>query len=278
MVVARPDLGGRLAILKIHSRRLPLAEDVDLEVQARGTIGFTGADLENLVNEAALGAARRNAEQVCQSDFEAARDKVMMGSERRSLVVSAEDRRIAAYHEAGHALVALLTPEDSDPVHKVTIVPRGSGEGLTQTLPTEDRLHLTRARMLARIRHGLAGRAAEELVFGHQSTGAASDLASATRRAHEMVCRYGMSELGPIYLEDNTGGTVFLGRDWTNHRNYSEKKAGEIDREISRMLHDLYADTLRRLREHRPLLDRIAEALLERETLDGSDLAVLMAG
>jgi len=278
VIVAPPDLAGRLAILKIHSRRMPLAEDVDLKVQARGTIGFTGADLENLVNEAALGAARRDAEQVSQADLETARDKVTMGGERRSLVVSAADRRIAAYHEAGHALVALLTPEDSDPVHKVTIVPRGSGVGLTQTLPTEDRVHLTRARMLARIRHGLAGRAAEELVFGHQSTGCASDLASATHRAHEMVCRYGMSELGPIYLKEGTGGEVFLGRDWTSRRNYSEKKAAEIDHEVSRMLHDLYADALRRLREHRPLLDRIAEALLDRETLDGGDLEVLMAG
>jgi len=279
VVVASPDLAGRLAILKIHSRGVPLAEDVDLKVEARGTIGFTGADLENLVNEAALGAARRDAEQVCQADLETARDKVMMGSERRSLVVSAEDRRIAAYHEAGHALMALLTPEDSDPVHKVTIVPRGSAVGLTQILPTEDRYHTTRARILARIRHGLAGRAAEELVFGHLSTGSASDLANATHQAHQMVCRYGMNQrIGPIYLEENTGGAVFLGRDWLSRRSYSESTAGEIDHEIRRMLHDLYADALRRLREHRPLLDRIAAALLERETLDSGDLVALMAG
>ena len=175
--------------------------------------------------------------------------------------------------------MALLTPEDSDPVHKVTIVPRGSALGLTQTLPTDDRHHTTRARIVAGIRHGLAGRAAEELVFGHLSTGAASDLASATHRAHQMVCRYGMSErIGPIYLEESKGGEVFLGRDWMSRRSYSENKAGEIDREISRMLHDLYADALRRLREHRPLLDRIAEALLERETLDGGDLVALMVG
>jgi cell division protease FtsH len=279
VVVPRPDLAGRLAILKIHSRRVPLAEDVELEVQARGTIGFTGADLENLVNEAALGAARRDAEQVDQADLETARDKVMMGSERRSLVVSAEDRRISAYHEAGHALVALLTPEDSDPVHKVTIVPRGSAVGLTQILPREDRVRTTRVRLLARIRHGLAGRAAEELVFAHFSTGAASDLVSTTRRARRVVCRYGMSErIGPVYLEESGGDEVFLGRDWMSRQSYSEKKAAEIDHEVSRILRDLYADALRCLREHRSLLDRIAEALLERETLDGGDLALLMAG
>jgi cell division protease FtsH len=279
VVVPTPDLAGRLAILKIHSRRLPLADEVDLEVQARGSIGFTGADLENLVNEAALGAARRDAKRVGQSDFEAARDKVMMGTERRSLVVSAADRRIAAYHEAGHALVALLTPEDSDPVHKVTIIPRGTALGLTQILPSEDRLSTTKSRILAQIRHGLAGRAAEELVFAHFSTGAAGDLETATKRAHRMVCRYGMSELiGPVCLEASGGGEVFLGRDWMSHRSYGEKKAAEIDNEVSRMLRDLYADAMRRLREHRVLLDRIAEALLDRETLDSGDLALLMAG
>jgi cell division protease FtsH len=279
VVVAVPDVAGRLAILKIHSRRMPLADDVDLMVQARGTIGFTGADLENLVNEAALGAARRDASQVCQVDLETARDKVMMGSERRSLVVSAEDLRIAAYHQAGHALMALLTPEDSDPVHKVTIVPRGSGVGLTRTLPSEDRVLTTRTRILARIRHGLAGRAAEELVFEHFSTGAASDLASATGRARRMICRYGMSErIGPVYLDGSEGEQVFLGRDWTSRPSYGEKKAAEIDHEVSRMLRDLYADALQHLREHRALLDRIAEALLERETLDSRDLALLMAG
>jgi cell division protease FtsH len=279
VVVSAPDLAGRVAILKIHTRRVPLAEDVDLEVQARGSIGFTGADLENLVNEAALGAARRDAERVGQCDFEEARDKVMMGSERRSLVVSAADRRIAAYHEAGHAVVALLTPEDSDPVHKVTIIPRGTALGLTQILPSEDRLSTTRSRMLAQIRHGLAGRAAEELVFSHFSTGAAGDLASATQCAHRMICRYGMSErIGPVCLEGSGSEELFLGRDWMNQRRYGEKQAAEIDNEVSRMLRELYDDALRRLREHRNLLERVAEALLEHETLDSGDLALLMAG
>jgi cell division protease FtsH len=277
--VPRPDLLGRLAILQIHSRRLPLAPDVDLEVQARGTIGFAGADLENLANEAALCAARRDAERVHREDFEVARDKVTLGAERRSFVVSSRDRRIAAYHEAGHALVALLTPEESDPVHKVTIVPRGPELGITQMLPSEDRVRTTRARMRAKIRHTLAGRAAEELVFGHRSTGAAGDLASATRRAHRMVCRYGMSQrIGPVFLGESAGEEVFLGRDWTQRRSYSEKKAAEIDQEIAHLLREIYDEALRRLREHRTLLDRIAAALLERETLDGGDLALLMAG
>jgi len=197
---------------------------------------------------------------------------VMLSSERRSLVISAADRRIAAYHEAGRVLMALLTPEDSDPVHKVTIVPRGSSVGLTQTLPSEDRVRTTRARLLARIRHGLAGRAAEELVFGRWSTASASDLARSTRRAREMVCRYGMSErLGPVCLEESGSEEVFLGRDWTSRRSYSEEKSAGIDHEVGRMLRNLYADALQRLREHRSLLDRIAEALLERETLDGGD-------
>jgi len=279
VVVPLPDLRGRLAILQIHSRRLPLAPDVDLEVQARGTIGFAGADLENLVNEAALWAARRDGERVHREDFEMARDKVTLGTERRSFVVSSHDRRIAAYHEAGHALVALLTPEDSDPVHKVTIVPRGPGLGITQTLPSEDRVRTTRARMLAKIRHTLGGRAAEELIFDHRSTGAADDLASATRRAHRMVCRYGMSQrIGPVFLGESAGEEIFLGRDWTQRRSYSKKKAAEIDREIAQLLREMYDDALRRLREHRALLDRIAAALLERETLDGEELALLMAG
>ena len=185
----------------------------------------------------------------------------MLSSERRSLVVSAADRRIAPYHEAGHVLVALLTPEDSDPVHKVTIIPRWTALSLTQMLPSEDRICTTRTRILARIRHGLAGRAAEELVIVHFSTGAASDLASATQRAHRMACRYGMSvRIGPVCLEESGGEEVFLGRDWMSQRGYSEKKAAEIDNEVSRMRRDLYADALRRLREHRSLLDRIAEA------------------
>ena len=192
VVVPRPDLRGRLQILKIHTRRVPLADDVDLEVQARGTPGFVGADLRNLVNEAALLAARRNAQRVGRLDFENAKDKVLMGTERRSMIMTDEDRRITAYHEAGHALVALLTPEHSDPVHKVTIIPRGLALGLTQTLPVEDRLNYTENDIFAIIRYAMGGRAAEELIFGHLSTGASNDLEQATSWARRMVSEFGM--------------------------------------------------------------------------------------
>jgi cell division protease FtsH len=267
-----------LAILRVHSRRVPLAEDVDLELQARGTPGFSGADLENLVNEAALLAARRDAEHVGLQDFEAAKDKVVLGTERRSLLVSDEDKHIAAYHEAGHALVSLLTPEDSDPVHKVTILPRGAALGATQLLPSEDRLRTTREQIFAAIRHALGGRAAEELVFDHLSTGAASDLEQATDWARRTVCQYGMSEkLGPVSY-GGEGAEVFLGRDFLTRREHSEDKAREIDEELSRILRERYDEAMRLLRDHRAILDRIADALLERETLEAADLALLVAG
>ena len=193
VVVPRPDLRGRLAILKVHTRRVALADDVDLEVLARGTPGFVGADLQNLVNEAALLAARRDADKVAMLDFEEAKDKVLLGAARKSLIMSDEDRRATAYHEAGHALVAMLTP-GADPVHKVTIIPRGMALGVTMTMPEEDRYTLTRDQILARIKHAMGGRAAEELVFGHFSTGAANDLKQATESARRMVCSYGMSD------------------------------------------------------------------------------------
>ena len=202
---------------------------------ARGTPGFVGADLQNLVNEAALLAARRDAQRVAMVDFEMAKDKVLLGAERRSLIMSDEDKRVTAYHEGGHALVALLT-EGSDPVHKVTIIPRGMALGVTQTLPVEDRYNLTQHQMLAMIKHAMGGRAAEELVFGHLSTGAANDLLQATRMAREMICRFGMSEaIGPVSFDDDSGD-VFLGRDFVTRKNYSEKTAEQIDAEVKRLL------------------------------------------
>jgi cell division protease FtsH len=277
VVVPRPDLRGRLAILKVHTRRVPLADDVQLEVVARGTPGFVGADLQNLVNEAALLAARRDGQKVAMADFEQAKDKVLLGTERRSMIMSDEDKRVTAYHEGGHALVAMLNP-DSDPVHKVTIIPRGMALGVTQTLPAEDRYNLTRAQMVAMIRHAMGGRAAEELVFGHFSTGASNDLQQATKLAHEMVCSFGMSDrIGPVSYSDDSAD-VFLGRDFVSRKNYSEQKAQEIDEEVARLLRDCYDDARRMLGEGRPVLDRIAEALLERETLEGSDLKLLIAG
>ncbi len=278
VVVPRPDLRGRLAILKIHTRRVPLADDVDLEVQARGTPGMVGADLQNLVNEAALLAARHNATRVTHQDFEDAKDKVLMGAERRSMIISDADRRITAFHEAGHALIAMLTPEDSDPVHKVTIIPRGSALGLTQTLPEEDRLNYTQQQIYAVIRYGMGGRAAEDIVFHHFSTGASNDLQQATSWARKMVTEYGMSEeLGPVCY-GNSGEDVFLGRDLVHRKDYSEQKAREIDDAIAGILSKKYAEARQLLTDHRDVLDRFAEALLERETLDGSDLKILLRG
>lgn len=278
VVVPRPDLRGRLQILKIHTRRVPLSDDVDLELQARGTPGFVGADLQNLVNEAALLAARRNAQRVARMDFEAAKDKVLMGTERRSMIMSDEDKRITAFHEAGHALVALMTPQHSDPVHKVTIIPRGMALGLTQTLPEEDRLNYTEKEIGAIIRYAMGGRAAEEVVFGHLSTGASNDLEQATNWGRRMITEYGMSSgLGPVSYAD-TSSDVFLGRDLMQRKDYSEKKAQQIDDEVADMLSARYQEARAIMVEQRDKLDRIAESLLERETLETTDLALLMRG
>jgi len=277
VVVPRPDFRGRYEILKVHTRRVPLADDVDLEIIGRGTPGFVGADLQNLVNEAALLAARRDASRVAMVDFERAKDKVLLGAERRSLVMTDEDKRITAYHEAGHALVAMLTA-GSDPVHKVTIIPRGMALGVTQTLPPEDRFNLTKDQILAMIKHAMGGRAAEEIIFRHLSTGASNDLQQATRLARQMVCKYGMSDmLGPVSFGDDDQD-VFLGRDFVSRKDYSEKKAEQIDDEVSATLNALYRDARQLLTENRTTLDRIAEALLERETLDTAELRLIIAG
>ncbi len=278
VVVPRPDLKGRLEILKTHTRRVPLADDVDLELQARGTPGFVGADLQNLVNEAALLAARRSATRVAHEDFENAKDKVLMGTERRSMIMSDEEKRVTAYHEAGHALVAMLTPEDSDPVHKVTIIPRGMALGLTQYLPEKDQHTHTKAQILARICHAMGGRAAEEIVFAHFSTGASNDLQQATHLARRMVTEYGMSStLGPVSYAAE-GGDVFLGRDFATRKDYSEQKAREIDEEVTSILSAKYDEARQMLTDRRDLLDAVAEALLERETLEGSQLQILLRG
>ncbi len=276
VVVGRPDLRGRYEILKIHTRRVPLDDDVDLEIQARGTPGMVGADLQNLVNEAALLAARRGAQRVAHEDFENAKDKVILGTERRNMIMSDEDKRITAYHEAGHALVCMLTPEDSDPVHKVTIIPRGMALGVTQTLPVEDRFNLTKKQIHALIRHAMGGRAAEELIFGHFSTGASNDLEQATGWGRRMICQYGMSDrLGPVTYGESSGD-VFLGRDMMQRKDYSEKKAEEIDSEVADLLQGKYDEAMQLLVDNRDVLDRIAEALLERETLETDELDMLL--
>ncbi len=277
VVVPRPDVRGRLEILKVHTRRVPMSDDVSLGVLARGTPGFVGADLQNLVNEAALLAARHDAAKVAMNDFEQAKDKVLLGAERRSMIMSDTDKRTTAYHEAGHALVSMLTPQ-SDPVHKVTIIPRGMALGATMTLPEEDRYNLTKDQILAQILHAMGGRAAEEIVFNQLSTGAANDLKQATEVARRMVCKYGMSErLGPMALDDDEHD-VFLGRDLVMRKEYSEKKAQEIDDEVSDILKTLYAESKQLLLNNRETLDRIAKALLERETLESQDLKLLLAG
>jgi cell division protease FtsH len=277
VVVGLPDLRGREAILRVHSRRVLQGPDVDLAVIARGTPGFSGADLENLVNEAALLAARRDGDCVTMQDLELAKDKVLMGSERRSLCLSEKERRITAYHEGGHALIALLE-EHSDPVHKVTMIPRGRALGVTMTLPMEDRYTHTRDQLLATITKAMGGRAAEEVIFGMVSTGASNDLKQATELARAMVCSYGMSDrLGPVSFE-NEDGAVFLGREFSSAPKHGAAKAEEIDSEISRILREGYERAKSLILGKREVLDRIAENLLERETLDLAELKQLLEG
>ena len=281
VVVPRPDVRGREQILGVHTRRTRIASDVRLDVIARGTPGFSGADLANLVNEAALVAARANKERVDMADFEAAKDKVMMGAERKSAIVSEHDRKVTAYHEAGHALVAALIPQgrDVDPVHKVTIIPRGRALGLMMQLPTEDRLNATREWALNRIAIAMGGRAAEDLVFGQMTSGAGQDLEQATNLARSMVCEWGMSErLGPI----NYGGgdnDPFLGRDYNRGgRNYSEQTAIAIDEEIRTLVQSEYDRAITILRDNVELLRETSEALLEFETLEGEEIRMILRG
>jgi len=271
VVVANPDITGRQAILGIHikNQKVPLSPDVDMKVLARGTPGFSGADLANMVNEAALLAARRTQDDVNMTDFEDAKDRVLMGPARRSLVLSDKEKRSTAYHEAGHTLIARLLP-DADPIHKVTIIPRGQALGVTSSLPEEDRHSITRAYCLATIRLLMGGRAAEEIVFAQLNSGAASDLKRATQLAHSMVCEWGMSSLGPITFGAND--EVFLGRDLTRMRDFSEETASAVDREVHRILDEAYKEAKDLLTKHKVILTAIAEALFERETLEAEEI------
>jgi cell division protease FtsH len=271
IVVANPDIKGREAILNIHIRNngVPMEESVSITTLARGTSGFSGADLANMVNEAALLAARRNREKVTMQDFEDAKDRVLMGPERRSLMLTAEEKRHTAVHEAGHVIVGRLMPE-ADPIHKVTIIPRGPSLGLTSMIPLEDRHNLTKGYCLAAMRVFMGGRAAEEVVFSMFSSGAANDLKRATELAHAMVCQWGMSELGPISFGTNT--EVFLGRDFVKERDFSEETASAIDKAIHKLLEDAYADAKRIMTDHRTILMAIADELYERETLDADEI------
>ncbi len=277
VVVNKPDLKGREEILKVHTRRTPLAPDVDLEKIARGTPGFSGADLENLVNEAALQAARDNKARLEMEDFEKAKDKVIMGSERKSMVISDKDKRITAYHEAGHAIVGRLLP-NLDPIHKVTIIPRGMALGLTQTLPEEDQLNLSLSKATNMIAFLFGGRAAEELVFKDFTTGAGNDIERATELARRMVCEWGMSEkLGPLAYEKREG-PVFLGMQSSQSRDYSEAKAQEIDTEVFRLVKSGHDTALKLLSENMQALHNMAGALLEYETIDSDEVNLLVQG
>jgi cell division protease FtsH len=277
IVVPRPDLKGRLGILKVHTRRVPLADDVDLDVIARGTPGMTGADLENLVNEAALYAARGNRERVTKLDFDLSRDKVMMGPERKSMIMTEAEKRLTAVHEAGHALVGKLLP-GCDPVHKVTIIPRGQALGVTSFIPTEDKLSYYKKKLMDQLCMSLGGRIAEELVFGEISSGAASDIEHVTALARAMVTRWGMSEkLGPLAF-GSRDGEVFLGRDLASRPDYSEETARQIDAEVRGIVMGAYERAKKLLHEHLETLKRIADALMEYETIDAADLDTLIAG
>ena len=276
IVVDRPDVKGRLEILKVHTRGKPLAKDVDLNVLARRTPGFTGADLSNLVNEAALLAARRNKKRIEMADLEESIERVVAGPERRSKVISDKEKELTAYHEAGHALVGMLLTH-TDPVHKVSIIPRGRAGGYTLMLPKEDRYYATRSELLDQLKTLLGGRVAEALVLKEISTGAQNDLERATELVRKMVTEYGMSDvLGPITFGRNHEHQVFLGRDFVRDRNYSEEVAAAIDKEVRRIIEDAYAKTEEMLKTNIDKLHAIARALIERETLEAAELEQIM--
>ncbi len=275
VVVPRPDIKGREGILQVHTRKVPLATDVDVSILARSTPGFTGADLENLVNEAALLAARNDKEKVNMLDLELAKDKVMMGAERRSMIISDGEKRNTAYHEAGHALVAKLLP-GADPIHKVTIIPRGMALGLTQQLPMDEKHTYPREYLLTNLVILFGGRVAEELVLEHMTTGAENDIEKATDLARRMVCEWGMSEkLGPMTF-GKKGQEIFLGRDFTQKVDYSESTAIEIDAEVRRIIQESYHRATDLLKTNLRLLHKVAEKLLEKEVLDGSEIDAIV--
>jgi len=278
VVVPNPDLRGRERILQVHSRKTPLSSEVDLATIARGTPGFSGADLENLVNEAALQAAKADKDQIGMSDFEEAKDKLMMGGrERRSLIMTDEEKRTTAYHEAGHALVGKLMPK-ADPVHKVTIIPRGRALGVTLYLPEEEQLTISKEYLQARMACGMGGRVAELLIFNHLTTGASNDIKQTTRIAHNMVCVWGMSDkLGPLDFGDNQE-QVFLGKEIGHNKNYGEETAKMIDAEVRRFVEEAHETAMTLLTDNRDKLEAIAQALLERETISSKEIDLLMEG
>ncbi len=276
VVVPRPDVKGREEILRVHTRKVPIGDDVDLSVIARGTPGFSGADLANLVNESALWAARQNRKSVTMADFEMSKDKVLMGVERKSMILSDEEKKNTAYHEAGHALVAAMTPS-ADPLHKVTIIPRGMALGVTMQLPIDDKHTYTKEFLEAQLSVLMGGRAAEEIFLQHLTTGAGNDIERATDIARQMVCEWGMSTLGPLTFGKKEEA-IFLGREIAQHRDYSEDTAIRIDREVHAIVSSGYGRARNILETNRDALERVAQALLDREVLDATELKLLMEG
>ncbi|MGZ3536710.1 MAG: ATP-dependent zinc metalloprotease FtsH [Thermodesulfobacteriota bacterium] len=277
VVVPVPDVKGREEILRVHSKKTPLAEDVDVALLARGTPGFTGADLENLVNEGALLAARLGKERIEMADLEQAKDKVMMGAERRSMIIPLEERRITAFHEAGHTLVAKMIP-GADPIHKVTIIPRGRALGITQQLPVDEKHTYPKGYLLNNIAVMMGGRVAEELVLNSQTTGAGNDIERSTDIARKMVCEWGMSEnLGPLAYGQQEE-QIFLGREFAQHRDYSEETARQIDNEIRSIVNQGYERAKEIIQTHIAILHKLASTLLEKEVLDGNQIEAIVKG
>lgn len=277
VTVPLPDIKGRTTILEVHMQKIPAASDVDAEVIGRGTPGFSGADLANLVNEAALMAARRNKRLVDMDDFESAKDKVMMGPERRSAVMTSDQKKTTAYHEAGHAILGLYLEGPTDPLHKVTIIPRGRALGVTMSLPAEDKVTYDKVYLENQIAMLMGGRIAEDIILGQFTTGASNDIERATGLARKMVCSWGMSKLGPINYGENESD-VFLGRDLGSRKNMSERMASEVDETIETIIHEQYVRAEKLLKKHEKKLHDLADALLEHETLDGAQVKDLFAG
>jgi len=276
VVVGRPDVGGREAILKVHTKKVPLGDDVDLSVLARGTPGLAGAELANLVNEAALYAARQNRKVAMMIDFELAKDKILMGAERRSLILTDAEKRTTAYHEAGHAVVAVIVP-NADPLHKVSIIPRGMALGVTMQLPTDDKHNYSKTYCDDQLAILMGGRIAEEIYLKQMTTGAGNDIERATEMARKMVCEWGMSELGPLSFGKKEE-QIFLGREISQHRDYSEETAIRIDEEVKRIISNAYNRARTIIESHAMELEKVAEMLLEREVLDGAEVRLIIGG
>jgi cell division protease FtsH len=276
VIVGRPDVRGREEVLRVHAKKVPLAEDVDLRVMARGTPGFSGADLANMVNEAALNAARQNRKAVAMIDFEQAKDKVLMGAERKSMLLTDEEKRVTAYHEAGHVLVAAIR-DHADPLHKVTIIPRGMALGVTMQLPEDDKHTVTKDYLETQLAILMGGRIAEEIFLKQLTTGAGNDIERATDLARKMVCEYGMSRLGPLTFGKKEE-QIFLGREIAQHRDFSEETARQIDSEVRSLVDEAYRSAYSILDTHQDVMHRMSAALLERETLDANEIRLLIEG